>query len=256
MSETYENENERDSDWEETDSIASYVSEDIDETVKKNQLLGQKLKTVLRYNAEMLDIDYFNKLIKDINLQLDSITFITEYSDSDLVNKEYSFLELLEIYISRIRHGAQPGFLHDYQINALNVLYSEINAYISGLFAEETNDEPLESQSLDTTFEDLISSEMDYLKTIVKKINKIIPAYAGKLKQNKIIIPTRNLYPLDKDYTKATNEFYKILSKYISGQHIVQHMNVTSIGSSYKHYEMSLKDQYLESKKLYNQLAI
>ena len=46
MSESYENENESDIDWEETDSIASYVSEDIDETVKKNQLLGQKLKTI------------------------------------------------------------------------------------------------------------------------------------------------------------------------------------------------------------------
>ena len=256
MSEFDESENERDSDWEETDSIASYVSEDIDETVKKNQLLGQKLKIVLRYNADAIDIDHFNKLIKDINRQLDSIKFITEFSNSDLVNKEYSFMQILEVYISRIRHGEQPHFLNDTQINALNVLYSEINASLEGLFAEETNDEPLETQSLDALFEILIEKEMDYLKTIVKDINKKIPAYAGVFKKEKIIIPIRKNYATEENYKKAYSEFYRNISKYISSQHIVQHMNVTSIGSSYKHYEKSLRDQYLESIKLYNQLAI
>ena len=117
----YEGEsNESDSDFEETDSVVWDESDnDIDESEKKNELLEQKLKLILRYNADIVDLDKFNKQLKDINQRLEDLTFVSEYSNNDLLNKEYEFIELLNNYIGVIKKNAQPGFLKDYQIKRL-----------------------------------------------------------------------------------------------------------------------------------------
>ena len=101
------------SDREETDSIASIEDLDIDETQKKNDLLQQKLKLVLGYNATTLDLYEFNKSLKKINNDLDSIQLVTEYSNSDLVNREYSFIELLETYINEIKNKIEEEDIKD-----------------------------------------------------------------------------------------------------------------------------------------------
>jgi hypothetical protein len=240
-----------DSDFEETDSVVWDESDDdiIDESEKKNELLDQKIKLIFRYNAGAIDIDQFNKQIKNINKSLEDITFISEYSNNDLLNKEYSFIEILDNYIDAIKKGAEPGFLKDYQINTVNNLYDEIKNLRKEFVEEEIKDtEPLDSNSLDETFNTLISDEEKYLRNIVTSLNKKI--------YPKIVIPKRKDYVSDKDYNKAYIEFYRTIGKYIQGESSHQVMNVTSIGSSYEKFEKTLKEKYLEDLKEQQNLPI
>ena len=240
-----------DSDFEETDSVVWDESDDdmIDESEKKNELLDQKIKLIFRYNAGAIDIDQFNKQIKNINKSLEDITFISEYSNNDLLNKEYSFIEILDNYIDAIKKGAEPGFLKDYQINTVNNLYDEIKNLRKEFVEEEINDtEPLDSNSLDETFNTLISDEEKYLRNIVASLNKKI--------HPKIVIPKRKDYVSDKDYNEAYIQFYRTIGKYIQGESSHQLMNVTSIGSSYEKFEKTIKEKYLEDLKIQQNLPI
>jgi len=243
-------ENKSDSDIEETDSIiADDELNDIDKNVKRYELLYEKLKLILRYNAEMLDLDEFNRLLKKINQDLEDNEFDNEFVNSDLLNKEYSFIELLEIYISRIKKKEAPGFISAYQINSINNLYSEIKELLIQTYGEEINDDsPLDSESLDVVFDNLIKKEMEYLKKIVININKTI--------KDKIIIPIQSNFNNETDFNKAYTIFYKKLSKYIQGVNITQHMNVTSLGSSYDSYKKTINDKIAESTKFHTQLPI
>ena len=247
----YEGEsNESDSDFEETDSVVWDESDnDIDESEKKNELLEQKLKLILRYNADIVDLDKFNKQLKDINQRLEDLTFVSEYSNNDLLNKEYEFIELLNNYIGVIKKNAQPGFLKDYQINTINNLYNEIKNLRKEYIKEEINDnEPLNSGSLDETFNNLIIEEEKYLKNIVAGLNKKTHV--------KIIIPKRKDYPSDQEYNKAYIQFYRTIGKYIQGESAHQLINVTSIGSSYDKFNKTVKNKFLEDIKLNQQLPI
>jgi hypothetical protein len=251
MSDFEEESYKSDSDFEETDSVVWDDSDDdvIDESEKKNELLDQKIKFIFRYNAGAIDIDQFNKNIKNINRSLEDLTFISEYSNNDLLNKEYSFIELIDTYINAIKKGAQPGFLKDYQINTINNLYDEIKSLRKEFIKEKIKDiEPLDSNSLDQTFNSLISDEEKYLKNIVAGLNKKI--------NPKIIIPKRKDYSSDKEYDRAYIEFYRIIGKYIQGESAQQLMNVTSIGSSYEKFEKSVKEKYLEDLKVQQNLPI
>ena len=237
------------SDREETDSIASIEDLDIDETQKKNDLLEQKLKIVLGYNASTLDLYEFNKSLKKINNELESLELVTEYSNSDLVNREYSLIELLENYINMIRQGAQPGFINEYKHMEINRLNLEIKQLRAELIREVLNDdEPFESMNLDEMFDVLIAKEEEYIKKVVAKLNKRLTT--------KLVIPRRTNYQSDREYNQEYIKFYRTISKYIKGECISQHMNVTSLGSSYDKFEKSVREQYLESIKLLQELPI
>jgi hypothetical protein len=76
--EDYEENEETESDRDETDSISSNESIDIEGNQKKLQLLDQKFVLVIRFNANVIDIDQFRKTLKSINQQLEEIEIIDE----------------------------------------------------------------------------------------------------------------------------------------------------------------------------------
>jgi len=168
-------EQESESDRDETDSISSEESIDIEGNEKKLQLLEQKFKLIVRYNANAIDIDEFRKSLKNVNNELESIEIITEYSDSNLVNLIYNFVELLYNYSQEIKNGAEPGFLSDLNLKKMYNFLSEIKSLSEKLVSEKTQDEePLDSRSLDDVFESLIREEEKYLTKILVKINKTL----------------------------------------------------------------------------------
>jgi hypothetical protein len=72
----------------------------------------------------------------------------------------------------------------------------------------------------------------------------------------KISIPKQKDYDTQLEFDKAYKEFYRKISKYLQGETVSQHMNVTSIGSSYDKFEASLKEKFLELVKFNKQLAV
>ena len=237
------------SDFEETDSIASYDSLNLDETQKKNDLLDEKLRLILRYNAGAIDLDQVQKLLRENSKKLDEINLITEYANNDLVNKEYSFIELLEIYYTKIKSGVEPAFINEIQINSLNNLYLQIKHLRDEMIEERVDDhEPLDSNSLDEIFDDLIKREEKYLVKVVNQVNKRLT--------NKIKIPKRSNYDSDQDYNTAYIQFYKEIGKYIQGINVSKHMNITSLGSSYDKFEKTVRQDFLESVKLNKTLPV
>jgi len=244
-----ETESETDSDRDDLDSISSEESINIEQTEKKNQLLEQKFNLIVRYNANAMDIDEFNKKLKSVNQQLEEINLIDEYTNTDLVNKEYAFIELLDTYSIQIKQGALPGFLSSLQLKKFYDLYIDIKTLIEELVKESINDtEPLESRSLDDVFEDLIKEETKYLSKIVSKVNKQFKI--------KITLPKRKDYKTEQEFNAAYNDFYKKIGKYVNGEKISQHMNVTSIGSSYDKFEATLKEKFLEIIKHHKELPV
>ena len=74
-----------------------------DETEEKNQLIDQKFKLVIFFNEGTIDIDEFNFKMKKINDSLADLTFINDYYNNSLLEKEDTFVSRLITYSSDIR---------------------------------------------------------------------------------------------------------------------------------------------------------
>jgi hypothetical protein len=255
-----ENEN-SDSDRDEYDSVTSEESINIEDSQKKIQLLEEKLKLIVRYNGQIIDKDEYKRAIVKVNEELEDLSSAI-YADENLVNLEYILLELLTEYSTQIKRGAPPNFLNSQQINKLNEILSEMRRLINKEIEEKTNDDyPLDSRSLDDTFEELLKEETKYLTKSLPKINKILSKLSRVNKNfkrypSKIVLPKRSDYKTQQEFDEAYKNFYRIVGKFIQTEKVSQSMNVTSIGSSYDKFEKSVKQQFLEETELYKKLAI
>jgi len=234
------------------ESIESYESEQqIDETIEKNQLLDQKFKLVIFFNQDTVDIDQFNRQIKQINESMDDLKFVNEYYNNELLERELYFIDILNTYINEIKRNQKPGFLSKNQEKLLYEMYENIKTLREKCMKKEVKEtEPLNSYLLDEKLEELIINEQKYLNKLAKEI------YKKGLTSQLIKEPNRNSFENDSDYYHAYDQYIREISKYIPTINYVENMNITSIGSSFEKYKMSLKEKILELRELQKQLPI
>jgi len=228
---------------------------ELDQTEQKNHLLDQKYKLVILFNENSLDIDEFNRQIKNINQSMDDLEFYNEYYTNELLDKESYFISSLETYINRIKKERQPKILTENEMSSLDKLYNEIKKLRVQDIKEEIYDtEPLKSKSLDERFEELFKTEKKFLIKVAKEM------YKKGLTTQLIKEPDISSFPQTNeginDYYNAYDEYIRKISKFITPIKYVEHMNITSIGSTYDKYQQTLKEKLIELKKIQEQLPI
>jgi len=235
------------------DSVDWEVDNDelIDETDEKNQLLDEKVKLIILFNEDTLDIDEFNFKMKTINTSLEDLTFINDYYNNVLLEKEDYFMQILNTYTSEIKRNKTPRFLSTQQVKNIYTMYEEIKNLREKCMNKEVKETmPLESQSLDQTLEKLFKDEQKYLQKIAKEVHK------KGLTQELIQEPLKESFPDINSYNHAYDLYIRKISKYINTFNYVQNMNVTSIGSTFEKYEQSIKEKLIELKDIQSELPI
>ena len=228
-----------------SDAISNRLNDsEIEEVYKidKYSILSRKIKNLLSFNADGIDIDQYFRSLKKIREDEESPHFIfLDYPNNDLVNKEYQLSSLLSIYNEIIKETAKPGFMNQDEINEIISLFNEINDLRDDYIESEDDNEPLFSGTLDEIMENLIYDERKTLIDIAKNINKLN-------KRNVIDIP-KGMDVHDESY----NEFYnKVLKSMYTGNRLNNKMNVTSLtteGSNYNKFEKSKLEKLLQLKK-------
>jgi len=235
----------------ETENDNSSEDEENDETEEKNRLLDTKYRLILTFNADALDIDEFNRSMKNINQSLEDLTFINDYYNSELVNKEYYFMDVLNTYVGEIQRNRTPGFLAPAQIKSLENLYSEIkDLRIKNVEDKLEDDEPLESKTLEENLKDLLKKEKSYLHKVASAVFK------KGLTKELIQEPLESEFQDQREYSHAYDQYIRKISKFIPKLSVVQNMNVTSIGSSFDKYQQTLSEKLIELKEFQENLPV
>jgi len=211
--------------------------------IDKYTLFDRKIKNLLSFNADGIDIDQYFRSLKKITEDEESPHFIfLDYPNNDLVNKEYQLSTLLNLYNEKIKETGKPGIMDDDQVKELVGLYNEINDLRDEYLESEDDDEPLLSGTLDEKIETLIHEERKALIEIAKDINRLNKRRIFK-------IPPGN--SID---SEAYNNFYKKVSNSFYTGHNINNRNtgITSLKtewSDYSQLEKSKLEQILEFKK-------
>ena len=227
-----------------------------DETEEKNQLIDQKFKLVIFFNEGTIDIDEFNFKMKKINDSLADLTFINDYYNNSLLEKEDTFVSRLNTYSSDIRRNRTPNFLSEQEVKSLYKTYESIKELREKCMKKEITEskEPLESKSFDQRLQDLIKDEQSYLRKVAKDV------FQKGLTKELIKEPSRNSFPKttmgNNEYYHAYDRYIREISKFIDPIKYVQNMNITSIGSSFEKYQKTLREKVLEEKQFASQLPI
>jgi len=209
--------------------------------IDKYTIFDRKIKNLLSFNADAIDIDQYFRSLKKITEDEESPHFIF-LEINDLVNKEYQLSNLLNLYNEKIKETGKSGFMDDDQVKELVGLFNEINDLRDEYIESEDDNEPLLSGCLDEKIETLIYDERKALIEIAKDINK--------LNNRKVIKIPKGMDVHDESY----NDFYKKVSNSLYTGSNVNNKNVgiTSLATEWSEYsklEKSKLEKLLDLKK-------
>jgi archaellum component FlaC len=265
--------------YDEFEDISNKLEEAKANIEKRNSLVKEKLKLLLRFNANaedtfskdgnlipgiLIDPEFYRIELSRIDSQLDKIEALEEEVSSDLAQKEIEFLTLLDRYILKSKQNIKLSAQEIETIKSLEMLINELRNQYSSVSKTLEPFESVYSFDSEEYWEELEKEEIKEIKSIIKrfKLNIKIPDeedYKKKYGTSKINIKRSYketpdqvyLYKIkfDEAYSNFINKIAPYLPNYIT------RMNITTLGTTTelnkkKSIISEIKEDIEELKKL------
>jgi hypothetical protein len=223
-----ESDSEREIDY--SDDPNEVIKNKKDNIILLQSLSDQKLKLLQEYNpVDPLVIKSFYERLLKLEFQISGLLKLNLDIDSQLMESELNFLEVLNEYKQKIKN---KEYINQDYIIYVNEVSEKLKLIRDSFVSNEP--EPLENIVFDEN--ESLESKLDALLELEYK-NMITLA-----KQNKIPIPKEGNYTNSNEYTNAQNAFYNKMLKYIPIKEEIVTI-VDKVKEEYKEYNKSRKIQ-------------